>query len=278
MINKTNTKNIGKLPSGKVLIFGGVYSNFQALQKIKAMATALDIPNTQIICTGDILGYCAQPNECLELIRDWNIHTIAGNVELQIREDEDECGCNFSEGSRCDLLSQNWYAFTQKQISADNKEWLFTLPEFLRFEFGGKKCFVLHGGLENTSQFIFNSTDWKIKADILDATGADVILSGHCGLPFHDYQENKYWINPGVIGMPANDGTARVWYGILENQRGKINFSHQSMEYDHETAATFMKQKGLPSTYAETLSTGLWDNMEILEEEEKLLRGKALNL
>lgn len=273
MINKTNTRDIGKMPGEKVLVFGGVYSNFQALSKIKAIAEELEIPNAQIICTGDILGYCAQPNECLELIRDWDIHSIAGNVELQIREDQEECGCNFSEGSRCDLLSQNWYAFTRNSISKKNKKWLFTLPEFLRFEFGGKKCFVLHGGLANTSQFIFKSTHWKIKADILTATDADVILAGHSGLPFHDLQENNYWINTGVIGMPANDGTPSVWYGILEKRNAVFEFSHQKMLYDYKLAATFMRERGLPSTYAETLSTGLWDNMEILNEAEQQFRG-----
>ncbi len=278
MTNIPNTKDIGKLSGEKVLVFGGVYSNFQALKRIKVLADQYHIPNTQIICTGDILGYCAQPNECLELIRDWNIHSIAGNVELQIREDQEECGCNFDEGSRCDVLSQNWYAFIQNRISKENKEWLFTLPEFLRFEFSGQKCFVLHGGLENTSQFIFKSTAWKTKADILKITQADAILSGHCGLPFYDYRQNKHWINPGVIGMPANDGTPRVWYGILDWQDNAFEFSHQEMSYDYKLAATFMKEHELPSTYAETLSTGLWDNMEILNAEEKLQRGKALSL
>lgn len=276
MINQTNTKDIGKILGKKVLVFGGVYSNFQALKKIKSIAEEYHIPNTQIICTGDILGYCAQPNECLELIRDWGIHAIAGNVELQIREDQEACGCNFNAGSRCDLLSQNWYAFTQNKISKANKEWLFTLPEFLRFDFGGKKYFVLHGGLEDTSQFIFKSTNWKIKSDILKTTKSDVILSGHCGLPFHDSQKDKYWINPGVIGMPANDGTPRVWYGVLETQESEFSFSHEAMTYDHAAAAKLMNENGLPSTYAETLSTGLWDNMEILEAVEQKLRGKAL--
>jgi hypothetical protein len=37
-----------------------------------------------------------------------------------------------------------------------------------------------------------------------------------------------------------------------------------------------MKKHGLPQEYAKTLETGIWDNMEILPEEEKLLKGKKL--
>ena len=59
---QSSIKNIGQL-NGKVLIFGGVYSNLQALEALQKTANALDIRPENIICTGDIVGYCAQPSE-----------------------------------------------------------------------------------------------------------------------------------------------------------------------------------------------------------------------
>ena len=82
---KTN-KHIGKL-RGKTLIFGGVYSNFQALKKLMLIAKKEQIPSQNIICTGDIVAYCAEPERCVQAIKDWNIHSILGNVEIQLRDE-----------------------------------------------------------------------------------------------------------------------------------------------------------------------------------------------
>ncbi|HET8828476.1 MAG TPA: metallophosphoesterase family protein, partial [Pelobium sp.] len=70
-----NIKNLGAL-EGKILVFGGVYSNLQALEAIKKIALAHEIAKKNIICTGDVVAYCAQPKECVQLIKDWEINCI----------------------------------------------------------------------------------------------------------------------------------------------------------------------------------------------------------
>ena len=269
-------KNLGVL-QGELLVFGGPYSNLQALEALKVVAEEKGISSDRIICTGDILGYCAQPNEAIEFIRDWGIYGIAGNVELQVRNDEDACGCNFEEGSRCDLFSKSWYPYVQQTIKQVNKEWLYELPEFAAFEYAGKAVFVLHGGLTDTSQFVFKSTPWDTKKEIIEEVNEDVVIAGHCGLPFNSTQNGKHWLNPGVIGMPANDGTARVWYMTLNDEDGVFSFEHHALEYDYQKAAELMKEKQLPASYAETLSNGIWDNMEILNEEERQKQGVRID-
>jgi hypothetical protein len=62
--------NLGTL-TGPVLIFGGVYSNFDALQSLRAEANRLGIPASNVICCGDTPGYCAEPQECLDLLEEW---------------------------------------------------------------------------------------------------------------------------------------------------------------------------------------------------------------
>jgi len=154
---------------------------------------------------------------------------------------------------------------------------MHTLPNHLTFEFGGQKCIVVHGSYLETSGFIFKSTPWQVKADNFAAANADLILGGHCGLPFSDIREDKMWLNAGVIGMPANDATTRVWYMILEeNGKGEISFSHHSFDYDHTKAADLMEENKLPLEYAHTLRTGLWDNCEILPDEETAAQGQTI--
>lgn len=268
-------KDIGKL-KGEVLVFGGVYSNLQALESLFQIAEDKEIPSSNIICTGDMVGYCAQPVEVLDFIKNWGIHVILGNVEIQLKQGEEDCGCNFNDGSRCDLFSRQWYPFAQSQVKFDQVEWLKELPEFIRFQYAGKSCFVLHGGLENTSEYIFESTATENKCAILNQTQSEIILGGHCGLPFNNLVNDKLWLNPGVIGMPANDGTSRVWYMLL-NDQGGFSFQHQSFTYNHDLAKQLMLEKGLPKTYAATLKTGIWDNCEILPEEEARRQGKRID-
>lgn len=272
---KNNILHIGTL-EGPVLVFGGVYSNFQALERFMRIAKTKGIPPSNIICTGDIVAYCAEPEDCLQAIKSWGIHCISGNVELQLVNNEEDCGCNFAEETRCDLFSKNWYPFAKSKLSADSLEWLETLPEFIQFTYAQKECFVLHGSYDNTSEFIFKSSPWSTKARQFERLDVDIILAGHCGIPFHDNQQNKYWLNAGVIGMPANDGATSVWYLELNDQQGFFDFDFNNFAYDHLQAAQLMEKNNLPKAYAHTLRTGIWDNCDILPVIETNQQGIPL--
>jgi predicted phosphodiesterase len=263
--------------TGKMLLFGGVYSNLQALQSLMQVAQQHGIAPENCICTGDIIGYCGQPQETLDLFKNWGANSILGNVEIQLRDDQDDCGCDFTQGSRCDNFSEIWYAFAKANLHTSSKEYFKTLPDHITFNYAGKKVGVVHGSYDHVSQFIFKSTDWNTKQASLDALKAEVIIAGHCGLPFVDQKVDTRWLNPGVIGMPANDGNLHTWTMIIDDANG-LEYQHIPLSYDHETAIKEMKKNHLPNEYAQTLETGIWDNMEILPKEERTLQGKKLEL
>lgn len=264
--------------TGKLLLFGGVYSNLQALEQLIAIAKAAGIPSENCICTGDITGYCGQPEETVQAFREWGALSIAGNVELQLANDSEDCGCDFKAGGRCDSFSKLWFPYTKGHLSQDSLDYIATLPEYISFDFGEKQVTVVHGNYGNTSEFIFQSNADTSKQKCFEDTKSDVIIAGHCGLPFHQSIKEKLWLNPGVIGMPANDGTTRVWYMLLEIQEGEIKYTHRSFEYDYNTTQQLMYKNHLPEAYADTLSSGLWDNMEILPEVEKMGQGIPIYL
>lgn len=267
-------QNLGNI-KGRMLIFGGAYSNLQALETMKSRAGELGIPPSNIICTGDMVAYCAQPEECLQLVQDWGIHCIAGNVEIQLATGQNDCACDFTDGGRCDTLSKQWYPFAQSAVSERSLVWMKSLPAFIRFEYADKRVAVVHGSYHHISEFIFASTDWKIKQKNFENMNADVILAGHCGLPFSQAKNGKHWLNAGVIGMPPNDGTPRVWYLLLNDQDG-FRYRHQPLIYDYKKAGLLMIEKNLPTEYAKTLVTGIWDNCEILPEAETNKQGVPL--
>lgn len=266
----------------KILLFGGVYGNLHALKALKEYATANGFHPNNVFCTGDIAGYCAYPNECFELIDTWGIHAIQGNVEENLLEGIEDCGCNFEEGTTCDFLSKNWFAYTSRVLHDNSKRIISQLPKMLSFEFAGKSFHVLHGSYPAIAEFVFASTHWEVKKQVLDHFNVDCVIGGHCGLPFATSEEGRVWINPGVIGMPANDGQQSVWFATItklstqENVSLVLNF-HQ-LCYDYESAYSAMVANCLPKEYAQTLKTGIWDNCDILPEEETAMQGKTIEL
>ena len=269
------TRHLGTL-SGKLLIFGGPYSNLQAITELQSIATQRGIPAQNIICTGDVVGYCAQPEESVQLVKEWGIHCISGNVEQNIVSGEDDCGCNYLEGGRCDLFSRTWFPYAIRSLSADSVHWMAALPQHLTFRYADKSVAVIHGSPAEVSEFVFASTPWATKKKHFNTTATEVMLAGHAGLPFADVQDSRYWLNAGVIGMPANEGTPRVWYLVLDDAEGAFSCSFESFTYDHVLANQLMRKNELPEAYAQTLLTGIWDNCEILPEAEKALQGVPL--
>lgn len=264
--------------SGKILLFGGVYSNLQALEAMKHLAEKENIAPENCICTGDIVGYCAQPEETVQLFKIWEPKSIAGNVEIQLREGAEDCGCDFRKGSRCDGFSQQWYLYAQSQLSKNSIDFVKTLPDHITFNYARKKVLVVHGSYFNTSEFIFKSTPWEIKAPNFEVNNYDVVIGGHCGLPFCDSKRDKLWLNPGVIGMPANDGTPLVWYAILNDKKGVLEYKHHTLNYNYKLTNNLMQNGLLPEEYARTIITGIWDNTEILPAVESGLQGFGIQL
>ncbi|NJB85655.1 alkylhydroperoxidase/carboxymuconolactone decarboxylase family protein [Lewinella marina] len=269
-----STADLGRL-SGPVLIFGGIYSNLEALLALQERAVSQGIPPSNVICTGDTPGYCADPEGCLNLLEDWGARSIAGNVELNLRDGVDDCGCNFSDGSRCDLFSRLWYAYAREEVGERGLSYMRTLPRQFDFTYAGKRVRVLHGSADHESEFIWKSTPWETKQRSFAASGADVIVGGHSGLPFADARDGRLWLNSGAAGMPANDGTPRTWYLMLDDADGRLTYTFHALDYDHHTAKAKMlaQRTRLPLSYAATLTTGLWDNTEIMPPAEAAREG-----
>jgi hypothetical protein len=102
---------------GPLLVFGGPYSNLRATRALNAEAERRHIPPDRVICTGDVVAYCAEPDETTEAIRQWGCHVIQGNCEQQIAAGAADCACNFEAGSACDLLAKGWYPYATARVS-----------------------------------------------------------------------------------------------------------------------------------------------------------------
>lgn len=258
-----------------LLVFGGPYSNLNATNALLEEASRLGLPPERVICTGDVVAYCAEPEETARLIADFGCHVIQGNCEQQLAAGAADCACNFEEGSACDLLAKGWYPFADARVTAPMRTWMNDLPATLHFRYGGLTFRVVHGGVADVSRWVFAS-DTKVLAEESARSGADVTIAGHCGLPFVAPVGQHIWFNPGVIGMPANDGTTDVWYGLIRATELGVSLTTHRLAYDHVGASAAMRRFGYANGYARSLITGLWPSLDVLPEVERLQTGKRI--
>lgn len=256
-----------------ILVFGGPYSNVRALAALRARAAVLGVSSSRVICTGDVVAYCAEPEETVAAIRQWGCHVIAGNCEQQLALGAHDCGCGFAQESTCDALSKGWYGFASQRVSTATRSWMARLPTTLCMSYRGFSLRVVHGGVEQINRFVFASQERLISAE-LSRTRADIVVAGHAGLPFIKRCGHQVWFNPGVIGMPANDGTSDVWYGIIRNTGDGLRLQTHHLTYDHEGAASALRREGYAEAYADALTNGRWPSVDVLPAEERAATGR----
>lgn len=259
-----------------VLLFGGCYSNLQATRDLFHKAQELGIPPDRMICTGDVVAYGADPQATVDLIRQAGVRVIMGNCEEALGFRAPGCGCGFAEGSVCDRLAEEWFTFADEHLDDDARAWMRSLPRRLDIVVGGRRLAVVHGSIERINEFVFASAGGREFARQVIAAGTDGVVGGHNGLPFTVLDEGKLWHNPGAIGMPANDGTARTWFSILAPQPDGLRLRHLALNYDSPAAAARMRAAGLPEGYAAALETGMWPSCDILPPMELAARGQPI--
>jgi hypothetical protein len=250
----------------KLLVFGGPYSNLAATMALQARARALDIPAERIICTGDIVAYCAEPEQTIELIRDWGIHVVMGNCEEALAFSEPDCGCGFAADSSCSTLAITWYQYADRRVTAEQRLWMQDLPRSIEFEAGAKGFKVVHGSLSSINEFVFASSDAASKLAQISGAGVDVVIGG-----------NLYWLNAGVIGMPANDGGSHGWYMLIDPLADGLQVSWHRLDYDHATSRRTTVAAGM-AEYGQALLDGHWPNIDILPAAESRQSGQPLDL
>jgi len=261
----------------RLLIFGGPYGNFAATRAMRQRAVELGVSPGRVICTGDLVAYCAEPAQTLELVRDWGIHVVMGNCEAALGFNEPDCGCGFDSGSQCSTLAVAWYRFADRHIDGEQRRWMRSLPRSIDFGFAGRRFRVVHGSPESINEFVFASSDPAARLAQLRRADVDAVIGGHSGIPFGQALGERYWLNAGVIGLPANDGGTHGWYMLVEPVADGLRCSWQQLDYDFDASRRSTIAAGM-TEYGAALGSGLWPSMDILPAAERLQAGQPLDL
>lgn len=265
---------------GPLLLFGGPYSNAQALGALVLEAQNAGFAPEAMICTGDVVAYCAQPAATVAVMRALQAQgmtVIAGNVERQLAAHAPDCGCGFDEGTTCDRLSAGWYGFADRHLGREERRWMAGLPDIASFSHHGRRYAVIHGGATDVARFLWECSpegDFaaELRAIAAIAGPVDGVIAGHSGLPFLRRVAGVDWINAGVIGMPPNDGAPQTRYAVLEAGVPGI----RTLDYDAAGAHAHMAGAGLTQGYDAALLSGWWPSEDVLPgalRRQSLARG-----
>lgn len=97
----------------KYAILGDIHGNWDALSVV--IDDAINRGVTEFVCVGDIVGYNANPSECLNKIRELKCITVRGNHDHYCAYDE--CLEDFHP------LAANVVDWTRRQLTPDQVEY-----------------------------------------------------------------------------------------------------------------------------------------------------------
>ena len=253
----------------RIALFGGIYSNYLALEA--ALLDARKRGADAIYCLGDFGGFGPHPNRSCELLREQNVICIQGNYDDSIGNELDDCQCGYTD-PRDNYFAQLSYDYTLKKTAASHREWMRGLPKSLRVPLGDLQLLLCHGSPRKTNEFLWESTtSTQFLNHLAEQFQADVLLTTHTGIKWQrELTRGRRLVNVGVLGRPENDGNTHVWYTMLSLNGNGLKVDFMPVLYDHQKLAQEMESEKLPAEFIETILNGWWTTcLEILPAKER---------
>jgi predicted phosphodiesterase len=224
-------------------IMSCIHANLEAFEAV--LKDSKEQACTHYAFLGDIVGYCADPKECVDIVRALKAPCVKGNHDEYCATDLPLSGFHPQAEKRIE--------WTRNQLSADDRRWLRDLSYIRKVE----DFTLVHATLETPQR-------WGYVFDKVAATASfnhqktPVCFFGHTHVPvafvrdttvrggtfttFAVEKEKHYFISVGSVGQPRdnNPKAAYVTYDldarIVELRRAP---------YDIETTRRKIRDAGL---------------------------------
>ena len=238
----------------KFAILGDIHANLDALEAVLADADARGA--THHVCIGDVVGYNANPHECVARIQGLECPVVKGNHDEEASADTEIVGLN--------PLAQAALLWTRENLDDDDKRWL----RELRLVRQVRDFTVVHATLDTPGSWAYVLNKFDAMASF-SYQFTQVCFFGHTHVPrvyvkglsvtMETAEQTviepgrKYFINVGSVGQPR-DGDWRAAYVLYDMEAGEATLHR--VEYDIASAQRKILDAGLPPQLAERLSIG----------------------
>ena len=251
----------------RILLLSDIHSNLEALEACLAAAP----PHDATVNLGDIVGYGASPNEVSQAARELGGTFVRGNHDKVVAGIDSADSFNPIAG-----IAATW---NREQLTADNLDWLRTLPKgpVVAAEFAGVQ--YVHGAPDDEDHYVVTLED---AVQQLIETSVNVTFFGHTHIQgafafrqdmvmiediipeyasvgkqetsdLHLEAGATYLINPGSVGQPR-DGDWRAGYAVFDSDERVVTFCRAP--YNLRLAQQKIFDVGLPAKLATRLAAG----------------------
>jgi predicted phosphodiesterase len=241
----------------RVAIVSDVHGNRHAFEAVLDAVEAAGAE--ELWCLGDLVGYGAEPDACVELARAHAAVCLVGNHDLAVRGE-----IPFEQFTRGAELAARW---TQEIIDPASVDYLAALePQRLDEAVG-----LYHASPRDP---VWEYVMSPLQAELcLDAAEHRISCIGHShvalafsrrdGVPATgetraagtelDVSEGEWLLNPGSVGQPRDGDPRAAW--LMLDLDGWTATYHRT-EYDVAGAAAAIRAARLPDSLAERLPHG----------------------
>lgn len=243
-------------------IISDIHANLEALLAVLGDAQ----PRVDaFVCLGDIVGYNANPNECVRFIQDLCRVVITGN--------HDQAATGSRPYDDFNLNARMAIDWTKRQLTPSNLAYLRRLPLTATFGYG---CLAAHGSPRDMDEYLLHYRPLQQNFAYLQDAMPDVryCFVGHTHIPmiWQCTSENdisllegifsrpvvldpvrRYIINPGSVGQPRH-GDPAASYLLFDDETLTATFCF--VPYDVATTQEKIYDALLPIPLAERLEVG----------------------
>lgn len=236
-------------------IFSDVHSNLEALRIVVDAYEKESID--KYLCIGDVVGYAANPNECIDIVKGICGFTVAGN--------HDWACVGLLSDEYFNPIARRAVFWTADNLGREEKSFL----ESLKLTYKEGDFMLVHGTLDNPGDFNYLTDGYSAQLTFgrLDTS---ICFVGHthtpgifvredAGIRYSEADsidvksENKYIVNVGSVGQPR-DGNPKAAYCVYDSEKKEIRIKRVS--YDMELARKKIVESGLSILLGDRLLSG----------------------
>jgi diadenosine tetraphosphatase ApaH/serine/threonine PP2A family protein phosphatase len=243
----------------KYAIISDVHANLEAAEACLREIERLEAD--RIICLGDMVDYCAQPNEVINLLREKCHVIVLGN--------HDEAQYNYPLSNRFNERAKISSIHTRSVLDPDHIEYIKTLPS----THSENNLLFVHASPVHPPSYKY-LLDEEAAAVNSRSFIESICFIGHSHKPvmFEISEEGicrkeilsqsklkldntkRYIINVGSVGQPR-DGDPRLSFGLFDSEL--YEYINVRTDYDFKSASEKIIKEGLPGFFAERILTGI---------------------
>jgi len=242
----------------RTAIISDIHANLEALEAVRAKLC--DLKPDRVICLGDVVGYGADPEECVRIVMDEGWPTLLGNHDAAIIDPDEMAPMN--------PMARAALEWTASILSEKSKKFLASLPYTASLT---PRAIASHALPHKPDAWLYSDDAYAVVASFTNMS-EDILFVGHLHFA-HAYKlvadegklflmqtpecvdmiSDRHLINVGSVGQPRDEDHRACLVVFDDVSRNAI---YHRVQYDTAKAAKKIVDAGLPEALAQRLFLG----------------------